>query len=123
VLAICVAVTPSVSGAYAVRGAGAPGLPGARPPAHHHRAPMASYRTTNLREEINRRRGGEDRCTTIERNRERRREIEGRILERDFDLHAPAGARHAAHTPLPLGSPGVLGGGCMTLAPHLRMVV
>jgi hypothetical protein len=29
-------------------------LPGARPPAQHH-APMASYQTTDLREEINRR--------------------------------------------------------------------
>jgi hypothetical protein len=111
VLAICAAVTPSISGAYVVRGAGAPGLPGARPPAHHHRAPMASYRTTDLREEINRRRSGEDHRTTIERNRERRRDIEGRNLERDFDLHAPAGARQDAHTPLPLGSPGVFLGG------------
>jgi hypothetical protein len=33
---------------------------------------MASYRTMYLREEINRRRGGEDSRTTIELNRERR---------------------------------------------------
>jgi hypothetical protein len=33
---------------------------------------MASYRTTDLREEINRHRGGKGSCTTIERNRERR---------------------------------------------------
>jgi hypothetical protein len=63
---------------------------------------MASYQTTDLREEINRRRGGEDSRTTIERNRERRRDIEGRNLERDFDLHAPTGARQVAHAPLPL---------------------
>jgi hypothetical protein len=58
-----------------------PVLPGARPPAQH-RAPMASYHTLDLREEINRRRGREDSRTTIERNRERRRGIEGRNLER-----------------------------------------
>jgi hypothetical protein len=85
---------------------------------------MASYRTTDLREEINRRRGGEDSRTTIERNRERRRDIEGRNLERDFILHAPVAARQAAHAPLPPGSSGVSGGGgCMALVPHLRMVV
>jgi hypothetical protein len=99
--AICAVVTLSVSSAYAIRGTGAPGVPGARPPAQH-RAPMASYRTMDLREEINRRRDGEDSCTTIEHNRERRRDIEGRNLERDFDLHAPVGARQAAHAPLPL---------------------
>jgi hypothetical protein len=54
---------------------------------------MASYQTTDLREEINCRRGGEDSRTTIERNREMRRDIEGHNLERDFDLHAPVGAR------------------------------
>jgi hypothetical protein len=58
-----------------------------------HHTLMASYRTTDLGEEINRRRGGEDSRTTIEHNRERRRDIEGRNLERDFDLHAPVGAR------------------------------
>jgi hypothetical protein len=63
---------------------------------------MASYQTSDLREEINRRRGGEDSRTTIERNRERRRDIEGHNLERDFDLHAPVGARQVVHAPLPL---------------------
>jgi hypothetical protein len=43
------------------------GVPGVRPSAQHH-APMATYRTTDLREEINRRRGGEDSRTTIEHN-------------------------------------------------------
>jgi hypothetical protein len=94
--------TPSVAQAP-------PGVPGARPPVQH-RALMASYRTTDLREEINHRRGGEDSHTTIERNRERRRDIEGHNLERDFDLHAPVGACQAAHAPLPPGSPGVWGG-------------
>jgi hypothetical protein len=50
---------------------------GARPPAQHH-APMASYQTSDLREEINHRCGGEDSHTTIERSHERRRDIEGR---------------------------------------------
>jgi hypothetical protein len=74
---------------------------GARAPMQH-RAPMASYQTSDLREEINRHRGGEDSRTTIERNRERHRDIEGRNLKRDFDLHAPVGARQVAHAPLPL---------------------
>jgi hypothetical protein len=84
-------------------------LSGARPSVQH-RALMARYRTTDLREEINCHRGGEDSRTTIERNCERRRDIEGRNLERDFDLHAPAGVRQAAHAPLPL-APWELGGG------------
>jgi hypothetical protein len=78
-----------------------PVLPGACPPGQH-RASMASYQMTDLREEINRHRGGEDSRTTIERNHERRRDIEGRNLERDFDLHAPVGARQVSHAPLPL---------------------
>jgi hypothetical protein len=48
-----------------------PGVPGAHPLVQHH-ASMASYQMMDLREEINRRRGGEDSRTTIERNRERR---------------------------------------------------
>jgi hypothetical protein len=100
-----------------------PVLPGARPSVQH-RASMDCFQTSDLREEINRRRGGEDSGTTIKRNREKRRDIEGRNLERDFDLHAPVGARQVAHAPLPPSSPGVSGGGgCMALAPHLRMVV
>jgi hypothetical protein len=85
------------------------GMPCARPPVQHHTL-VASYRTTDLREEINRHRGGEDSHTTIERNHERRRDIETHNLERDFDLHAPVGARQAAHAPLPPGSSQVLGG-------------
>jgi hypothetical protein len=46
---------------------------------------MASYTTTDLREEINRRRGGKDSRTTIQRHRERRQDIEGR-LEKDFNI-------------------------------------
>jgi hypothetical protein len=109
--AICAAVALSASGACTIRGAGALVLQGARPPAQH-RTLMASYETTDLREKINHHRGGEDSRTTIEHNRERRRDIEGCNLEKDFDLHAP----------LPPNSPGV-SGRCMALAPHLCMVV
>jgi hypothetical protein len=99
-----------------------PLLPSVRPPAQHC-ASMASYMTTDLREEINRHRGGEDNRTAVEHHRERRRDIEGRNLEKDFDLHAPVGGRYVTHASLPAKSPGVWGGGCMALAPHLRMVV
>jgi hypothetical protein len=47
---------------------------------------MASYTTTDLREEINRRRGRKDSRTTIQRHRERRRDIEDRHLEKDFNI-------------------------------------
>jgi hypothetical protein len=99
--AIYAAVALFISSAYTIRGAGAPRVPGAHPLVQHH-ASMARYRMTDLRKEINRRRGGEDSRTTIECNRERRRDIEGRNLERDFDLHALVGARQAAQAPLPL---------------------
>jgi hypothetical protein len=55
-----------------------------------HRAPMASYVMADLRAEINHRRGGEDGRVTIERRRERHRDIEGRNLEKDYDSHAPS---------------------------------
>jgi hypothetical protein len=92
-----------------------------RPPMQH-LALMASYTTADLREEINRRWGGEDCHTTIERHHERRRGIEGHNLKKDFDLHAPVVGRQVAHVPLPPNSPRV-SRGCMALAPHLRMVV
>jgi hypothetical protein len=94
-----------------------PVLPSVRPPAQH-RTPMASYLMTDLREEINRRQGGKDNRTTVERHRERRRDIEGRNLEKDFDLHAPVGGRHVTHAPLPAKSLGVLGGGGAWHWPH-----
>jgi hypothetical protein len=85
---------------------------------------MVSYTTVDLREKINHRRGGEDSRTTIEHLRKRRRDIEGRNLEKDFGLDAPVCGGLVAHAPLPPNSSGVLGGGgCMALAPHLRMVV
>jgi hypothetical protein len=97
-----------------------PVLVGARSPVQHSE-PMASYKMMEIREEINRRRGGEDSRTIIDSNRERRRDINGRNLERDFDLHAPVGACQVIHAPLPL-APGSFRG-CMALAPDLRMVV
>jgi hypothetical protein len=88
-----------------------------------HRASMVSYTTTDLREEINCRRGGEDSCTTIERHHKRHQDIEGHNLEKDFNLHAPVRGGQVAHAPLPLTPREFRGGGCMALAPHLRMVV
>jgi hypothetical protein len=41
---------------------------------------MASYKTMDLREEINHHRGGEDSRTTIKHNHEGRQDIEGRNL-------------------------------------------
>jgi hypothetical protein len=87
-----------------------------------HRAPMASYATADLRAEINRHRDGEDGRVTIERQCERRRDIKGRNLEKDFDSHAPSHKSPSAREAHPPSSPGVTGG-CMALAPHLRMVV
>jgi hypothetical protein len=75
-----------------------------------HRTPMASYVTADLRAEINHRRGGEDGRVTIERRRERRRDIEGRNLEKDFDSHAPSRRSPSAREAYPLSSPGVTGG-------------
>jgi hypothetical protein len=77
---------------------------------------------TDLREEINHCRGGEDSCTTIKRHHERRRDIEGRNLEKDFDLDALVRGGLVAHAPHPL-TPREFWGGCMVLAPHLCMVV
>jgi hypothetical protein len=75
-----------------------------------HRAPMVSYATADLRAEINRRCGGEDGRATIERRRERRRDIEGRNLEKDFDSHASSLKSPSAREAYPPSSPGVTGG-------------
>jgi hypothetical protein len=95
-------------------------LSSARPPAQH-RTLMKCYMMTDLREEINHRRGGEDSCTTIECHHKRRRDTEGCNLEKGFDLHALVGGRQVTHAPLPL-TPREFGG-CMALAPHLCMLV
>jgi hypothetical protein len=75
-----------------------------------HRAPMASYTTADLRAEINCRHGGEDGRVTIERRRERRRDIEDRNLKKDFDSHAPSCKSPSAREAYPPSSPGVTGG-------------
>jgi hypothetical protein len=75
-----------------------------------HRAPMVSYATADLRAEINHRRGGEDGQVTIERQRERRRDIEGHNLEKDFDSHASSHKSPSAREAHPSSSPGVTGG-------------
>jgi hypothetical protein len=75
-----------------------PVLPNAHPLAHHH-APMASYTMTDLKEVINRHHGGEDSRTAIKRHRERRRDIKGRNLEKDIDLHALVCGGLVAHVP------------------------
>jgi hypothetical protein len=80
---------------------------------------VASLVTTDLQAELERPRSGEDGCITIKRQRKRRR-CQGRNLDRDFDAVDTTPVGQAALTPTsPLGS----GGGCMTLAPHFRMVV
>jgi hypothetical protein len=91
-------------------GQACPLLPIARQPAQHH-APMVSYMTADLKEEINRHRGREDSRTAIERLCKMHRDIEGRNLEKDFDLHAPVRGGLVAHAPLPPNSPSISGGG------------
>jgi hypothetical protein len=71
----------------------------------------------DLRAEINRRRGAEDNCITIEHQRERHQNIEGRNLENDFDSHALVRGSLVAHAPCFPTSPGVSrGGGAWRLA-------
>jgi hypothetical protein len=72
---------------------------------------MASYTMTDLREVINCRRGGEDNHIAIEHHRERRRDIEGRNLEKGFDIHVPVRGGLVAHTSLPLTPLEFWGGG------------
>jgi hypothetical protein len=72
--------------------------------------------TDNLRAELNRRRTGEDAQVSLERACERRQNIEGHNLDRDFAAEAPqtpVGARSQTGVPL-------AGVGCATLADHLR---
>jgi hypothetical protein len=78
------------------------------------RAPTASIATADIWAELERRHSGEDGHITIERCRERCRNLEG-----DYGPPVTAPAARAMCSP---SSPGVAGG-CMALAPHLRMVV
>jgi hypothetical protein len=91
-------------------------LSNARPPVQH-RTPMVSYTTTDLREGINHRCGGEDSRTTIKCHRERCRDIDDRNLEKDFDLHALVRGGLVAHPPLPPNPLEFQGGGAWHL-PH-----
>jgi hypothetical protein len=98
--------TPSVarvsSVAHALSVVCAPPMePNARPSVRY-RAPMVSYATVDLRAEINRCHGGEDSRITIERQCERRRNIEGRNLEKDFDSHTPVHGSPTTRVPCPL---------------------
>jgi hypothetical protein len=72
--------------------------------------------TNDLRAELNRRRAGEDARISLERARERRRNIEGRNLDQDFAAVAPqtsVGARFQTGVHL-------VGVGCAALADHLH---
>jgi hypothetical protein len=72
--------------------------------------------TDDLWAELNRRRTGEDARISLERARERRQNIEGRNLDRDFAAeapHTPMGARSQTGVPL-------AGVGYAALADHLR---
>jgi hypothetical protein len=80
---------------------------------------IASLAMTDLWAELKCRHSGEDGRVTIECQWERRH-CQGHNLDGDFDVVDTAPVGKAAHTPTPpVGS----GGGCMMLAPHLRMVV
>jgi hypothetical protein len=80
---------------------------------------VASLATADLRAELERRHSGEDGYVTIELQRKRRR-CQGRNLDGDFDAVDTAPVRQAVRTPTP---PAGSVGGCMALAPHLRIVV
>jgi hypothetical protein len=72
--------------------------------------------TNDLRAELDRSRAGEDARVSLERARERRQNIEGRNLDRDFVAavpQTPMGTRSQAGVPL-------AGVGCAALADHLR---
>jgi hypothetical protein len=71
--------------------------------------------TDDLQAELNHRRAGEDARISLERARERRKNIEGRNLDQDFTAvapQAPMGTRSQAGVPL-------AGVGCAALADHL----
>jgi hypothetical protein len=72
--------------------------------------------TGDLRAELNRRHTREDARISLERARERRQNIKGHNLDRDFAAEAPQtpmGARSQTGVPL-------AGVGCAALADHLR---
>jgi hypothetical protein len=65
----------------------------------------------DLRAKINHHSGRKDSRININRQCERRRNIEGRNLEKDFDSHTLVHGSPVSHVPLPPSSPVVLGGG------------
>jgi hypothetical protein len=72
--------------------------------------------TDDLRAELNRRRTGEDARVSLKRARERRQNVKGRNLDRDFAAEAPqtpVAARSQTGVPL-------TGVGCAALADDLR---
>jgi hypothetical protein len=72
--------------------------------------------TDDLWAELNRRRTGEDARISLERAQERRQNIEGHNLDRDFTTEAPQTPMGAwSQTGVPLA-----GVGCADLADHLR---
>jgi hypothetical protein len=78
---------------------------------------VRGVQTNDLRAELNRRRAGEDARISLERARERQRNVEGRNLDQDFVAVAPQtpiDARSQAGVPL-------AGVGCAALADHLRV--
>jgi hypothetical protein len=77
--------------------------------------PVASLATVDLWAELERRCSGEGDRITIERSREGRCNLDG-----DFSVADTTPVRQVAHTPTSLVESG---GGCMALAPYLRMVV
>jgi hypothetical protein len=66
--------------------------------------------TIDLCDELILRRRGEDSCITIECHRERRRNIEGRNIERDFESLASAREAPMARAMRPPSSPAGSGG-------------
>jgi hypothetical protein len=69
--------------------------PSARVP--HQACVLLSIVMDDLRDELIHHHRGEDSRITIEHHRERRRNIEGRNLERDFESLAPAREAPATH--------------------------
>jgi hypothetical protein len=69
------------------------------------RVPAASIATADLQAELNYRCAGKDSRITIEGQRERHRNIEGRNLEGEFNSLASAQEVHAMHSTHPPSSP------------------
>jgi hypothetical protein len=88
----------------------------------HQARVLPSIAMADLQDELICRRRSEDSHITIEHHHERRSNIEGRNLKRDFESLVLAQEVPAARALRPPSSP-VGSRGCMALAPHLRMVV